>query len=81
MSRRAREDALKREGERLFPGNEYGPGLKGKVSEEEKRISKIASLRHHAATLRDLADRGMSPRKYRKEADKIEMQADEMEAA
>lgn len=40
-----------------------------------KQPSKQENLRRHAARLRDLADRGMSTRSFRREAAKLEEQA------
>ena len=77
VSKRAREAALKREAERLFP-----PGYwdSPEPTEQEKRAAKALSLRRSATNLRELADRGMSRRKFTKQADAMEAEAAELEA-
>ena len=64
MSKRARQAALKRETGRLFAG----VSLKGEVAQPSER----ERLLRQAKTLRDLASRGMKPRAYAKEADRLE---------
>jgi len=75
-SKRTRAAMLKREAARLFP-----PGFWEKLqpTDQEKREQQIASLRHRAKELRVLASRGMCTRKYRREADKLELEADALE--
>jgi len=65
-SKRARMAALRREAARLFPPG-YWDDLRSvpQPSEEER-------ARSQAARLREMADRGMSPRKFRREAAAIE---------
>lgn len=75
MSKRARAAALKREGERLFPPGTFESTKTG----DQIRREKIASLRRTALELRQLAARGMSPRKHAKAADALESQAHAME--
>jgi len=74
-SKRARAAALKREAARLFP-----PGFgHHEPTEEEKRQETIKRLRRSAANLRALAARGMSPRKFPREAAKLEAEATALE--
>lgn len=47
---------------------------------KEIRAEKIKTLRATAANLRDLAARGMSSRKFQKEADRLEEEARELES-
>ena len=68
-SKRARKAALERERKRLFPP---GFDLKGGPTPQP---SNKESLLRHASRLRDLADRGMHPRKYRKLAAQAEAEA------
>lgn len=74
-SKRAREAVLKRETEILFP-----KGFFDAPEESEEMIlrKKAESLLRHAKNLRELAARGMQPRKYRKEADRLEVSANEI---
>lgn len=76
-SKRTRKAAMDREAARLFP-----PGFwdTPEPTEEEKRAAKVLSLRRHAATLRGLAERGMCRRKFTKEADAAEAEADALES-
>jgi len=78
VSKRAREAALKRECERLFPPGFWDLPEK---SEEQKRREKIESLRRNAERLLHLASGGMRPRKYKKEAERLLEQARIMEAS
>jgi hypothetical protein len=68
MSKRARAAAMKRETERLFAG--VGD-LRGTVAQPSER----ARLLHWAKELRIMAARGMSVRKFTREAEKLEVQA------
>lgn len=77
MSKRARKAAEKREHERLFAGVEW----EYRKTPEELRVEKVETLRRSAANLRDLAERGMSPRKFRREAARLEREAAELECA
>ena len=72
MSKRARKAALKREHDRLFP-----PGFwdKPEPTVEDKRKGLLQS----AANLRELAARGMNTRKYNREADRLEKEAEGLE--
>ena len=78
VSKRARAAALKREHDRLFP-----PGFWDEPPKTQQQIAqdKVASLRRSAKNLRDLAERGMSTRKFTKEADKQEAEALAIEKA
>lgn len=78
MSKRARAAALKREAERLFP-----PGFWDAPPKTAEQIAKekAASLRRSAADLRRFADGGMRPKKFRKEAERMEREAAAIEAA
>ena len=67
VSKRARRAALKREEARLFP-----PGFWSAPTPPITLLDRIACLLRAIANLRDLADRGMSPRKHRREADRLE---------
>jgi len=67
---------MKREAARLFP-----PGFwdREKPTAEEKTAQRVATLRRSAATLRELAARGMHARKYTREAARMEGEANAME--
>jgi hypothetical protein len=72
VSKRARAAALVREHAKLFPPgywDEPGP------TEQEKREAKALTLQRSAANLRDLAARGMSPRKFTRAAEALEAEA------
>lgn len=64
MSKRARKAAEERLRQSLF-----GDGLE---APRGPTINEAERLQRHVKTLRELTDRGMSPRKFRKEADKVE---------
>ncbi len=73
MSKRARNAAARKLGEALF-----GPG--GATREElmgsgPKPPSEAEYLRQHAARLREFAARGMSPKRFRREADRADARA------
>jgi hypothetical protein len=75
MSKAARERAEKRETARLFApwgGHMPRPTCPQPTPAERNR--------RQAAELRALADRGMCPRKYRKEAARLEAEADRLTA-
>lgn len=72
MSKRARDAALRREAERLFAGIDLSPTTPQPTESER--------LRTHAARLRELAARGMSTRKFNKEADRAESEAARIES-
>jgi len=83
ISKRARDAALKREGERLF-----GPGginaYLHEASEEAHQAmqpTEREALLQQAGRLRDLANRGMHPRKYKREAERLEQEAANIEQA
>lgn len=69
MSKRARKAFERRIHDALFGTEPYD--LKGETSQPSMRVQLLA----HAALLRDLAARGMSTRKFNREADRIEKQA------
>lgn len=72
MSKRAREAARKRLAEMLWgPGGATREDICGTCPQP----SKADALRAHAARLRDLASRGMSVRKYTREAERMEAEA------
>ena len=73
VSKRTRKAALKREAGKLFP-----PGYWTAPEKTTEEISQenIDRLLRTARNLRDLAARGMSPRKYLKMAEEMEAEAD-----
>lgn len=73
MSKRARKAAERRLAEALF-------GADGLQQPQTPQPSEAERLRRHAARLRTLAAAGMSPRKFRREADKAEAEAAALEA-
>lgn len=66
MSARARKAAIAREAIRLFPPGTFPP-----AAAQDKALA----LRRHAVTLRELASRGMSPRKHLAAAARLEAEA------
>lgn len=74
-SNRARKAAMKREAACLFP-----PGYwdQPEPTQAEKDKSKAARLAATARNLRELADRGMSPRRFRKAAERLEAEIQEL---
>ncbi len=72
VSKRARKAALKREGARLFP-----PGFfdKQEQSAEDLALKDREQKLRAAKNLRELAARGMSPRKFMREAERLEREA------
>ena len=74
MSKRARSAAMKREAARLFPPGYWDPPPQ---SAGDKAAAQAAVLLRTAAQLRELAARGMQPRKYVKAAERLERQAAE----
>jgi len=76
VSKRARKAALEREAARLFPPGTFAPPVK---SADDVMRDQIAALRRSAMNLRDLAARGMSPRKFLREAAKLEAESDMLE--
>ncbi len=77
-SKRAREAALKREADRLFQPGTFDVAT---PSEAQQRADKVAGLLRTAAHLRALAERGMRPIAYRREARKLEAEAQAMGGA
>lgn len=76
MSRIARDAALAREAAKLFP-----PGYWDAVRSTDETLLQLAErLRWQAQEFRDLADRGMRPRKYRKLAQQAEEEAERLTA-
>jgi len=77
MSKAARARALKREAARLFP-----PGFwdVAPPTAAELAAQKVIALRRHAKTLRDLAARGMSRRRFLREAAELDAEAASIEA-
>ena len=74
MSKRARKAAEERLRLELF-------GPTGLARPQTPQPPRTVSLRQSAAMLRDLAARGIGPRKHRREADRLELLAEELEAA
>ena len=72
VSKRARRAALAREHSRLFP-----PGFWDKP--ECTNTDRAKTLRLSAQNLRELAARGMKPKSYLREADRLEDEANELE--
>ncbi len=66
-SKRARKAALKREYARLFP-----PDVLADMRGHLPQVSEREQLMRQAKQLRELAERGMCPRKYRREAERLE---------
>ena len=64
MSKRARKAAIERETIRLFAGIDLNPPVLQPTEKER--------LLRQAAILRRLAERGMKPRAYKKEAERLE---------
>jgi hypothetical protein len=73
VSERAREAAMKREAEILFPPGYWTAPEK---TTEEISQAKIEGLLRAAHNLRGLAARGMSPRKHLEAAEEMEAEAD-----
>ena len=72
VSKSARVAAMKRETDRLFP-----PGFwdKPQLTMEERTQQEVCRLLRTAKSLRELAARGMSQRKFTHAAEKLEKQA------
>jgi len=68
VSKRSREAALERTRRELFGDGLAYPSI--------TQPTKVESLRQQAARLRDLAERGMKPRAYRKQAERLEAEAE-----
>lgn len=77
VSKRARNAAMKQAAALLFP-----PELQSEIRAARlaNQPTKAERLRRQAATLRDLAARGMKKRAYTKEADRLEAEAAALEA-
>ena len=75
-SQRAREAALKREAARLFP-----PGFwdQAEPTPEARAAQEVIRLRRSAATLREMAARGMNAKRYTREAAQLETEANLIE--
>lgn len=72
MSKRARKSATEREAARLFPPGYWDmPTPSADALTQQARESKLRA----AKNLRDLAARGMSPRKFIRAAEKLEKEA------
>ena len=78
MSKRARRAAEARETAKLFP-----PGFwdKPALTAKEQASAKRESMVRHVKTLRDLAARGMSQRRFTREADRLEQDIEELGGA
>lgn len=76
-SKRARAAALKREAARLFP-----PGIwdRDPLTPAQILEKRIVVLRRRAASLFDLAARGMRTKRYRREADALVAEAERLAA-
>jgi hypothetical protein len=77
MSARARKRALNAEGARLFPRGFWEQDQ----TEAERKEADIERLRRSAQSLRELADRGMSVRRFRRDAAKLDATADALQRA
>ena len=75
MSKRARKAASERFHKMLWGPTGHMPEPQGPPPEPE-----AVCLRRQAAELRRLAEGGMSPRKYRREAERLEARAAELDA-
>ena len=73
VSRRAREAALKREADILFPPGYWAAPEKTTEEISQENIDRLLRAAHN---LRNLAARGMSPRKHLKAAEEMEAEAD-----
>jgi hypothetical protein len=78
VSKAARNAAFKREAARLFPEGFWDPPEK---TAAEQAREKAESLRRSAANLRQLAARGMSTKKFTREATRMEAEAAALEVA
>lgn len=76
MSKRARKAWFEREAALLFPPGTFDPPP---ATEAEQRANRSETLRRSATNLRALAARGMTPLKYRREADRLEAEAATLE--
>lgn len=72
VSKAARKATLRRETARLFPPGYWDTPA---PTEAEARAASAERMLRSAATLRELAARGMKPIAYRREADKLEAEA------
>ena len=75
-SKRARAAALAREAARLFPP---GYWALAEPTPAEATAARVLALRRSAATLRELAGRGMAPRKHTRAAEALEAEAAALE--
>jgi hypothetical protein len=76
VSKRARKAALERETAKLFPDRFWDDVH----SDEQAKQKVIDAHRQAASQLRELAARGMSPRKHTREAARLEQLAADLEA-
>lgn len=74
VSKRARAAAMRREAAKLFDGVDLR-------SRDPPQPPRWEVMRRQAAELRVLASRGMGPKKFPKLADRLEAEADHLEAA
>jgi hypothetical protein len=73
VSKRAREEAMKREAEILFPPGYWAAPEKTTEGIAQENIDRLLRAAHN---LRGLAARGMSPKKHLKAAEEMEAEAD-----
>jgi hypothetical protein len=73
VSKRARESAIKREADILFPPGYWTAPEKTTEEIAQENIDRLLRAAHN---LRELAARGMSPRKHLGAAEKLEAEAD-----
>lgn len=73
QSRRARKAAMKQEAAKLFPPGYFDAPT---PTPAEQARQQAESLRRTAQNLRDLAARGMRRRKFAREAERLEAEAD-----
>lgn len=75
MSKRARKAAMDREAKRLFEGV---TSLTGEYTQEQINEQKRQHNLNYAAFLRDLAAKGMNPKKHLKLAIQLEAEAEQL---
>lgn len=76
VSKRARKAWMDVQAARLFPPGYWDEPIQ---TPAEANAAKALRLRRSAATLREMADRGMSQARFRKQADALDAQADVLE--
>lgn len=74
VSKRARKQAAARLSAQLWPDGCSKEDICGKAPEPTP-AENAEALRRYARTLRDLADKGVSPRKYLRKAEEMEVEA------